>query len=111
MPSTRRQYSEKFKQETVRRYSESGKPVQSFARHIGIDQSILHRWLKRYGDYTDEPSVTEDKTASSAADEIKQLKRELASVRHTVETLRGIIEKSFISRYQPDNEFDTLPFR
>ena len=110
MPNNRRQYSEEFKQETVKRYSESGKPVVTFARHIGIDQSILHRWLKRYGNYTDE-SVTNDETVTCAADEIKQLKRELASVRHSIEVLRGIIEKSFLSRYQADDPFETPSFR
>jgi len=104
MPNNRRQYSEEFKQETVRRYSTSGKPVLSFARHIGIDQSILHRWLKRYNGCAAEESITDDNHITCTANEVRQLRREIAEVRHSVEVLRGIVEKSFLTRYHPDSD-------
>lgn len=101
MSNNRRQYSEEFKQETVKRYSESGEPVISFARHIGIDQSILHRWVKRYGEFIDEQKISDNNRSFCSVDEVRELKREIAAVRRSVEVLRGIIEKSFLTRYHP----------
>ena len=41
---------EGFKREAVRILLASGRPVTSIARELGIEQSSLHRWKKRYAE-------------------------------------------------------------
>ena len=45
MPNTtRRQSTDAFKSEAVRLTRESGRPVASVARELGISDNVLYRW-------------------------------------------------------------------
>lgn len=43
----RRQYSPEYKQEAVRLVQQSDLPVSEIARNLGINGSMLRRWLKQ----------------------------------------------------------------
>ena len=44
----RRKYSQEFKQDSVKLVTEQGYRVSEAARNLGIDGSILRRWIKEY---------------------------------------------------------------
>ncbi len=89
----RNQYDEAFKQKAVRILIDSGKPVTKIAHQLGIEQSNLHRWYKRYeSDLKTKPPTKYTSETQSA--EISALKKEIAAIRDTVEVLRSIILKT-----------------
>ena len=85
-------FDESFKHKTVQRLLESGKPVSVFAHEAGVEQSILHRWVKKYREDGRSPSTLQDA-------EVKALKKEVAELKVTVRVLQRIVEKSFADRY------------
>lgn len=96
-------YNEEFKRDTVQKYAISGIPVSLFAHHIGIEQSILHRWVKKYNHLVNKSTISEQGRKQSQIDEIEEIKNEIASIRRSVEMLRKIVEKSFLNRYRVGN--------
>lgn len=94
---TRRRYDDSFKQDAVRILLSSGRPVTAVAEELGIEQSNLHKWNKRFG--TDIKSDLASKTETSSPDELKSLKEEVASMRDTLDTLRAIVLKLLNQKY------------
>ena len=48
MGKKRNQYTKEYKIEVVRLMSEESKPIGELEREIGVAQSLLHRWKKKY---------------------------------------------------------------
>jgi transposase len=72
-------YSKEFKQETVRLVETSGKPKAEIAHDLGISESALYRWLKKYG---------QQPTAAEQSQSLEELKGELKRVKRENDILR-----------------------
>lgn len=94
----RRRYDEAFKKNAVKILIDSGKPVTTVASQLGIEQSNLHKWNKRY---CHEFIVVNDHAASISGQdhEILKLRKEVEEIKCTLETLRSIILKSMGDKY------------
>ena len=46
MSKARRQFTDEFKREAVKMCSEPGAAVTRVARNLGVDQSVLRRWMQ-----------------------------------------------------------------
>ena len=97
----RKQYDIDYKMNAVRILNDSGMPVTTIAFQLGIEQSNLHKWNKRYGSDTKNHSVLEP-SLKTQFEEILVLKQEVSSIRNTVETLRNIILKTLGDKYKID---------
>lgn len=95
MTNTRRQYHEEFKRETVQLIESSGKPVTQIARELGINDNVLYRWRRQFGQATrsNGHNVTELEA------EVKQLRRENAVLRQEREVLKKAI--GIVGRQRP----------
>jgi transposase len=92
----RKQYDEEFKRNAVRILIDSGKPVTTIANELGVEQSNLHKWNKRYHhDIVCPPTDS----AAIQSNELNTLKKEINEIKATVETLRNIILKSLGDKY------------
>jgi len=98
----RKQYSELFKQETVTRYLASGMPVNAFAKAVGVEQSVLHRWIKRQASDTAEEQSYQNTSGTNG--EVVALQREVAHLREHIGILRGIIAKTMSDRHLPESK-------
>ena len=89
MTKTRRSFTDKFKREAVKLVKQSGVKVTHIARDLGIEQSVLRRWVdqERGGVLDMQPSRP---IRSEAAGEVERLQRELRRV--TME--RDILKKA-----------------
>ncbi|HEX2956495.1 MAG TPA: transposase [Chitinispirillaceae bacterium] len=94
---TRKRYDDAFKQDAVRTLVQSGRPVTSVAEELGIEQSNLHKWYKRFG--TDIKANLSNQTGASTPEELKSLREEVASIRDTLETMRVIVLKLLNKKY------------
>jgi transposase len=95
---SRRRYNDDFKRKAVQTLLESGKPVTSVAADIGVEQSNLHKWKKKFAaELSARP--TDSATGSSDSAEISALRKDLESVRQTVNHLRNIVIKTLGTRY------------
>jgi transposase len=93
----RQRYDESFKMNTVRTFCTSGKPVSVYAKSIGIEQSVLHRWVKKYRNSVIPGKETPGNEGNEK--EVEYLKREMASVKQTVSILQTIMERAFKDKY------------
>jgi|GEM_PF-446042 Transposase. len=95
----RTHYTDEFKREAVNALLKSGKPVIEMALVLGVEQSVLHRWKKKFG-----PDLAEvpQKTASGQVEsnEIRALKTEMAHMKATINQLRTIFQKCMGDRYE-----------
>jgi transposase len=82
MNKTSPRYAEEFKRDAVRLVEMSGKPKTQIARELGISDSALYRWLKKYGQ-TAEPSAN-----GQGGPHLKDLEAENKRLRREVEVLR-----------------------
>lgn len=89
MARSRRHFTDEFKREAVRLAEQPDSNVSSVARDLGLDPSVLRRWIEQMHGGTWEP--TPGKPLKSAQQqEIEQLRRELAKVK----TERDILKKA-----------------
>lgn len=88
MSKGRRKFTDEFKREAVRLCSQPGAVVTQVARNIGVDQSVLRRWVQLERDRTMEMSPSKP-LRSEAATELERVQRELRRV--TME--RDILKK------------------
>ena len=95
----RRQYSETFKREIVDRFHSSGMPVVAFARAVGIEQSILHRWVKKYDRNESDAGNDARSAIPASAGEVAAMRKEITSLRQSVAILREVVERAFRVRY------------
>ena len=66
-------FSEEFKRDAVRQITERGYPVAEVSQRLGVSPHSLYEWKKKF-------SSASGKQGSDQADEIRQLKKELARV-------------------------------
>ena len=96
MERKRRVFPEAFKREAVERVRTSGVPIVRVAEELGLHETVLRRWISRFGGRTAASSPrrpTSVPSMSSPADlaaENARLKREL----HRAETERDILKKA-----------------
>ena len=83
--SKRRSFSREFKVEAVRLVLEKGVSVAQAARELGINESLLHSWKRRY---LSDPSFRSGKGPSAEQQEIQRLRKELARVEQEREILK-----------------------
>lgn len=84
-------YTEEFKQDAVRLVETSGKPKTQIARELGVSESALYRWLKRYGQRQDDTSGGNGQTIQDLAAEVKRLRRENDVLRQERDILKKAI--------------------
>ncbi|MBC7377277.1 MAG: transposase [Burkholderiaceae bacterium] len=89
MPRTRRAFTDEFKREAVRLAKQPGAKVTHIARDLGIEQSVLRRWVSQeHGGVLDMRPTKP--LRSESASEVERLQREL----RRVTTERDILKKA-----------------
>lgn len=89
MSKPRRHFSDEFKREAVRMCLEPGAVILQVARNLGIDQSVLRRWVQAERGGRLEMNSAKP-LRSEAATELERVQRELRRV--TME--RDILKKA-----------------
>lgn len=94
----RHRYSEMFKRQIVEKLMKSGMPISSFAASISIDRTNLQKWKKIYGD---EFTMALDDVNGKVIgfNEFVSLKKEVESLKETVDRLRTVVKKNFENKY------------
>jgi len=92
---TRRKFTEEFKREAVQLVSQPGSTLLGVSRSLGIDRSVLKRWVDkaREGRYEMTPGKA---LKSESQAELEAVKRELARVkmeRHILKKALGYFAK------------------
>src|SRR6266540_2220644 len=82
MPGKRRQFSREFKEEAVRLLAESGRPLTHVARELALRPEQLREWRRQFGTRT--PAAP----ASTEAEELRRLRRELELTRQERDFLK-----------------------
>lgn len=91
-------YDEPFKRQMVQRLIDSADTVSTFALSTGINRTNLQKWKKMYGpELTQFPDTSNRKTIG--LDEYLLLKKEVASLKDTVDNLRAVVKKSLENKY------------
>lgn len=67
----RRKHSNEFKLEAVRLAERGDAPVRQVAKDLGINESLLHKWIKQFGKKPDGSRLTPDEH-----EELIRLRRE-----------------------------------
>jgi transposase len=89
MPKTRRAFTDEFKREAVKLVKQPGAKVTHIARDLGIEQSVLRRWVSQEHGGVMDMRANKPLRIESAS-EVKRLQREL----RRVTTERDILKKS-----------------
>jgi len=80
MPEQRRRFSAQFKAEAVQMVIETGKPIASVARDLGIHDGTLGNWVNAWRHAHPEPdqptTPTERARVQELEDEIRRLRME-----------------------------------
>ncbi len=85
----KRRYSEEFKRDTVQLIESSDKPVAQIARELGIHESQLYKWRRRYGKKREE--VQAGRSREELEVEVKELKREVLRLSQERDILKKAI--------------------
>lgn len=92
----RRVFPDAFKREAVERVRTSGMTIIAVAEELGLHETVLRRWIARFGGATASapsrrpPSMSVMPSPADLAAENARLKREL----HRAETERDILKKA-----------------
>jgi len=97
MKRQRKQYTEVFKKDAVQLAESSGKAKAQIARDLGISESVLYRWISRYGQAGQSKVQLGDK--GELEREMKRLRRENETLRQERDILKKAI--SIFSQHQP----------
>ena len=95
MSSTRRRFSQEFKDELCREVIDSSKPIKTVATDYGVGTETLHNWLKKYkeahGGAVPEPglNVSERARLKELECENQELKAEAAFLKKRPHTSHG----------------------
>ena len=90
MGRKRNQYTKEYKVEAVRLIVEEGRSISEVARELGIAQSLLHRWKKKYEEVKIEPFPGKGRL-SPEDEELRQLRRENKRLRMEHEILKKAV--------------------
>src|SRR2546425_6904492 len=71
MPGKRRQFSREFKEEAVRLWAESGRPLAQIARELTVRTEQLRRWRRPLGAVKADPTAARE----TEAQEVRRLRR------------------------------------
>src|SRR2546425_9688322 len=71
MPGKRRQFSREFKEEAVRLWAESGRPLAQIARELTVRTEQLRRWRRQLGAVKADPTAARE----TEAQEVRRLRR------------------------------------
>lgn len=96
----RKHYNDKFKRDAVKVLLKSNKPVIEMALILGVEQSILHRWKKKFGPELADTPPQSPASQSIELDEIHALKIEIAAIKASIKHLCNIFRKCIGDRYQ-----------
>jgi transposase len=83
MGQARRRFTVAFKQEAVRFLEETGRPLRAVAAELEVSEGALWKWRQRYGTGPAGPAL-----APSEAEELRQLRREVAVLRQERDFLK-----------------------
>ena len=75
MSSTRRRFSQEFKDELCREVIDSSKPIKSVATEYGVGAETLRSWLKKYKEAHGGAATVPELNVSERA-RLKELERE-----------------------------------
>lgn len=79
MPRTRRAFTDEFKREAVKLVKQPGAMVTHIARDLGIEQSVLRRWVSQ--EHGGVMNMRPNRPwRSESASEVERLQRELRRV-------------------------------
>jgi transposase len=87
MGSTRRRFTDEYKQHAVRLVLDSGDPVAEIARNIGVHEMTLGKWVKKARDDGEESArpLNENERA-----ELERLRKEVARLRMEAEFAKKV---------------------
>src|SRR2546427_6816822 len=71
MATKRRQFSREFKEEAVRLWAESGRPLAQIARELTVRTEQLRRWRRQLGAVKADPTAARE----TEAQEVRRLRR------------------------------------
>src|SRR2546430_17724471 len=71
MATKRRQFSREFKEEAVRLWAESGRPLAQIARELTVRTEQLRRWRRQLGAVKADPAAARE----TEAQELRRLRR------------------------------------
>ncbi len=80
-----RQYSEEFREESVRLALETRSSIAQVARDLGVSVWTLRGWVKKY---REKSRVAQPRRAETLEEENRRLKRELAVLRQERDILK-----------------------
>ena len=90
MGRKRNQYTKEYKIEAVRLIVDEGRPISEVARELGIAQSLLHRWKKKYEEGEIEPFPGQGRL-SPEDEELRRLRRENKRLRMERDILKKAV--------------------
>lgn len=80
MGRKRSRYTAQYRQEAVRFWEETGRPLSEVAAELKVSEQSLSRWRKKYG--------TSEALPASDAEELRRLRRENEILRQEREFLK-----------------------
>lgn len=87
MGSTRRRFTDEYKQHAVRLVLDSGDPVVEIARSIGVHEMTLGKWVKKARDDGEESARPLDNNERA---ELERLRKEVARLRMEAEFAKKV---------------------
>ena len=84
MATKRQQFSREFKEEAVRLWAESGRPLAQIARELTVRTEQLRRWRRQLGAVKADPAAARE----TEAQELRRLRRELELTRQERDFLK-----------------------
>lgn len=85
MASTRRTYSDQFKQDALKLVETSGKPTSQVARDLGIPSYTLYEWVKKARE--NQPVITGEELSSDERAELEALRKTVRRQAQELEVL------------------------
>ena len=77
-------YTLEFKQSSAKLAAESEQPISMTAHELGVHESTLHGWVKRYACGHKKSNLA----ATATSEELKRVKKELARVKQERDILK-----------------------
>ncbi len=91
MGKSRKKYTREFKLEAVRLVVEQGHPAREIARDLGINESLLHHWKRRF---REEGALAFPGNGRVAGGELERENQELRKQLARVKQEREILKKA-----------------
>lgn len=100
---SRKRYSAEFKLEAVRLASEGDRPPTAVARELGINPSLIHRWIAAFEEsgaraFGNRRKAESTKGESASEAEIRRLRRELEDIRKDRDILKKAL--AYFAKHQ-----------